>query len=419
MPHPRVVITGFGTANPAGHSIQETWAAVCSSRPAPVAAGATDARKFPRVEKIDFAGLPVRKRDINRMNRADTLGVVAAARAMLDAGWAGAEEPGKFGGLFLGTTKDTASYGEFLQLLAPVARRGFAGGAVEMVEIATRYLTPFLLLDCMPNLALHYISEIFKLRGDNCCFLQTGAAGSFAILAAYNAICTGRTTMALAGGFDSSLDRLSLARLSSLGLLTADTERGRCRPFDRDRDGFLPGEGAAVLLLEARETAIKRGATIQGEILGGGSACETACDPRRRGGYAVTAAITVALGAAGISPADIGVLVAAGEGTPAGDRAEIRGISGALGGSAEDVPVTAFKGSLGHLMAASGPLESMLAIQALGERAVPPICGCEETEETWGLRLVRETVVPRTPIAITLGSGTGGQVCALAFRKGD
>lgn len=409
------MVTGMGTANPAGSSVEETWSAVRASQPVPRTSRADSPRPLPRVGEIDFTGLPIRKKDINRMNRADVLGVVAAAKAAQHAGG----EIGDSGGLFLGTTKDTSSHHEFLQLLEPVARRGYAEGAAQMVEVATQYLTPFVLLDCMPNLALHYVSEIFKLRGDNCCFLHTGAAGTSAVIEAYRAIRVGRIKMALAGGFDSTLDRLNLARFSSLGLLSEHPGDAACRPFNRMRDGFLLGEAGAVLFLEDRERALARGATIYGEILGAGSACEPICDPNTREGHAVARALEAALAAAKIDDEEIGFIVASGEGTVASDRAESCGIRAALKGASERVPVTALKGVYGHLLAGAGPLESMLALLAMEAGEIPPICGCDEPDETCGLRLVHgRSLETRVQTALVISTGTGGQACALALARG-
>jgi 3-oxoacyl-[acyl-carrier-protein] synthase II len=409
---PRVVITGMGTVNPAGATPDETWEALRASKPAPRTPGADSCHRVPTVGEIDFTGLPVRKKDINRMNRADVLGVVAATKAAQHAG----AKTGESVGLFLGTTKDTSCQNDFLKLLEPVAQRGFGGGAAEMVEIATQYLTPFLLLDCMPNLALHYISEIFKLRGDNCCFLHTGAAGTSAIIEANRAIQAGRIKMALAGGFDSTLDRLNLARFSSLGLFSENPGEAACRPFSRMRDGFLPGEGGAVLCLEDREFALERGAAIYGEILGAGSACEPVCDVNARTGSAVARAVAAALASAKIKPGDAGMIVANGEGTVAGDRAESRGIRSALEGAADHVPVTAFKGVYGHLLAGAGPLDAMMALRAMATGEIPPICGCDKPDETFHLRLVHgQPLKTCARTAVVVSTGLGGQACALAL----
>jgi 3-oxoacyl-[acyl-carrier-protein] synthase II len=411
----RVVITGLGTVNPAGSTAGETWTSLRASKPAPRSPGADCSRPLPRVGEIDFTGLPIRKRDINRMNRADVLGVAAAGKAALDAGANLCDSAG----LFLGTTKDTSCQNDLLQLLEPVAERGFERGAAQMVEIATQYLTPFLLLDCMPNLALHYISEIFKLRGDNCCFLHTGAAGTSAMIEASRAIRSGRIKMALAGGFDSTLDRLNLARFSALGLLSDNPGEAACRPFNRSSDGFLLGEGGAVVCLEDRDFALERGATIYGEILGAGSACQPLCEANASAGRSVERAVTAALASAMTAAEEVGMIVASGEGTPWKDRAEACGIRSALKGAADHVPVTAFKGVYGHLLAGAGPLDAIMALKALEAGEIPSICGCDDPDETLPVRLVHgQSLSTRAKTAIVISTGAGGQACALALAGG-
>jgi len=415
----RVVITGLGTVNPAGHSIESTWSAVRRQAAAPRTAGVDDARLLPRVGQIDFTDLPIRKKETSRMNRGDALGVVSAVKAALAAGWI-ADESSDDKGLFFGTAKDTSAKRDFLMLIEPVSRLGYAAGAAAMVDNAMRYLTPFALLDCMPNLVLHYVSEIFKVRGDNCCFLHGGAAGASAIVTAFAAVRSGRLAAALAGGFDCTLDRLNLARYASLGLLATEHSDAACRPFDRRRDGFLPGEAGAAIVLEDREAALARGAQIHGEILGAGSACEATVYPDTSSGRAVDRALSAALSSARIEPRALGFIMANGAGTVEGDRAEAFGIRSALGRACEEIPVTALKGIFGHVMAGSGALELMMALEALASGEIPPVCGCNEPDERCRLRLIREESFQTDAHSAAIVSvGLGGQTCALVVGRGD
>lgn len=417
MGEPRVVVTGFAAICPAGSSIQETWSAVRSSRP-PRRLNADDGYASLRAGELDFSGLPIRKKELGRMHRGDALAVVAAVTAGLHAGWS-IDDFGEKKGLYVGTSKDTSSNRSLLQLLEPVDKLGYTAGATPMVENATRYLTPFALLDAMPNLALHYISDVFKLHGDNCCFLNPGAAGASSIAVAYRAIRRGAVRSALAGGFDSALDRLNLARFGSLGLLSRCPGDVACRPFDQNRDGFVLAEGAAMLVLEDREFAVARGAKIYGEILGVGAACD-ASDEAVHSGPAVAGALKQALSSAKLDPRALGFVVADGAGTKEGDRAESEGIRQALDGGWEEVPVTALKGVFGHALAAASPLEIIVALHALDCGEIPPTCGCETQDDECALRLVRDEVLEtQTQRAAVVSVGFGGEACAIVLGRGD
>ena len=414
----RVVITGLGTVCAAGGSVDETWATVLSSEPKPRIALDDETRGLPRVKEIDFSGLPVRKKEVSRMNRGDALGVVSACHAALNAGWT-VDDPGERKGLYLGTTKDTASSKAILLMVNPIAALGYTAGASGMIENATRYLTPFALLDCMPNLALHYVANTFKLRGDNSCFLHTGAAGSSAIMAAFRAIRAGRVDSALAGGFDSTLDRLNIARFASLGLLSEDTGHTACRPFDRHRDGFVLGEAGAMLVLEDRQLALERDATIYGEVLGVGSACAPICDAKFHSGQAVELALKAAFASAGVPPESIDFIVANGDGTVEGDLAESAAIHDAFAGAARQIPVTAFKGVFGHVLAAAGALEAIMALKAMSCGEIPPAYGCDEFDERCAVRLVRgRPLSTGARRAVVISTGIGGQACALILERG-
>jgi 3-oxoacyl-[acyl-carrier-protein] synthase II len=424
MPNRRVVITGLGTVNPSGTSPEATWSAVRAGIPAPRTTGIDTGLALPRVCEIDYSELPVRRKDMARMNRGDSLGVIAALKAALAAGWVADESADR--GLFFGTAKDTTAKSDFLALIEPVSRQGYAAGAAAMVDNALHYLTPFALLDCMPNLALHYVSEIFRIRGDNCCFLQTGAAGTAAIAAAYRAVRSGRLRAALAGGFDCLLDRLNLARYASLGLLTSCKGRAArenepaCRPFDRRRDGFVPAEAGAVVALEDRDTALQRGARIHGEILGVGAACDASVYPWMTSGFATASALRAALDSARMEPNALGFIVANGTATVAADRAEAAGLSFVLGDLRSDIPVTAMKGVFGHVMAGAGALELIMALRALAAHEVPPVCGCEDPDESCPVHLVRERPLQRDSRAAALMSvGLGGQTCVLIVGRGE
>jgi 3-oxoacyl-[acyl-carrier-protein] synthase II len=236
---------------------------------------------------------------------------------------------------------------------------------------------------------------------------------------AFQAIRAGIVDVALAGGAEAPLAPLTFGAFAMIRVLSQrnDDPATASRPFDRDRDGFVMSEGAAVLVLEAWEWAERRGATILGEVAGFGASTDayhlTAPLPS---GEAAAAAITTALADAGIGADEVGYVNAHASSTELNELAESKALHLALGAHAASVPVSGTKGLYGHPLGASGAIEAAITVMALREGLLPGTCNLVNLDQRCGLNVLREAVVARPAAALSTSFGFGGMNAALVFR---
>lgn len=247
-----------------------------------------------------------------------------------------------------------------------------------------------------------------KTAGSN---FSACAAAAQAIASGFWAIRRGEIDRALVGGHDSMDHPMGLLSFSILGALSTS----RCRPFDKDRDGFMLGEGAGFLVLESLDIALERGATILAEIKGAGTSMDawnpTAPHPKGEGAMK---AMERALKDAKLQPSDIGYVNAHGTGTPLGDQAESQAIYRLFGGN---VPVSSIKGAIGHCIAAAGAVEAVACIGALKEGLLLGTTGLVEQDENCPVLVLKETVEKQVSNVLSNSFGFGGQNCSLLFGK--
>ena len=271
-----------------------------------------------------------------------------------------------------------------LDELAPAITHAFQGNkpfdfdvwgreSIEMVE-------PIWLLKYLPNMLACHISILIDCQGPSNTITEGDASSNLAITEAARIIARGRADVMIAGGADSKIHPLSLLRMSMFDYMSrwkGDPSQA-CRPFDRRRDGWVPGEGAGIVILEERDHALRRGARIYGEILGGGSGSDAmpagGLDPE---GGGTEIAIAAALREAGLVPAEIGHVNAHGSATKVSDLAEARALGRVFG--ARGVPVTALKGYMGNLAAGSGAVELIASLIAVNQGRIPAILNCEQS----------------------------------------
>jgi 3-oxoacyl-[acyl-carrier-protein] synthase II len=245
------------------------------------------------------------------------------------------------------------------------------------------------------------------------------ASGAVAIGQAFGAIRSGMVDVAIAGGAEAPLAPLTHGAFAMIRVLSQrnDDPASASRPFDRDRDGFVMAEGAAILVLEAWESAERRGATILGEVAGFGASTDayhlTAPLPS---GEAAAAAITTALADAGVAPTDIGVVNAHASSTQLNELAEANALHLALGDHAATVPVSGTKGLYGHPLGASGAIEAAITVMALRNGLLPGTCNLVTLDERCELNVLREAVAARPRAALSTSFGFGGMNAALVFR---
>ena len=418
----RVVVAGSGAICAAGKSPGEIWDAVCTGRPAIRPIRQWDASGWPTPLAGEIAGWDpralVEDRKIHKLlQRSDLLGLYAAGRALDDSGFVAyrdALEPpaaatvndrtGVYVGLGGGGFQNEY---EFFPLLTTAN-----GDLGTFGRELTATVHPMWLLRSMPNNVLCHIGIRHGLKGPNACVTNHSVSGSLAVAEAAAALRAGEADRALAVGHDAPIEPQLVLYYHQLGLLSAEG----LWPFDTRRSGSLLGEGAAALVLETEPAAAVRHARVFGEFLGSG--CTTEAEGLlaiRPDGDGLAGAIAVALDDAGMRPAGVGMIVAHGSGTRQSDASEAAAIRRVFGATAP--PVTAFKWAFGHPLAASGVLDSVLALVALRHGVVPGVATLRELDPDLGnLPVSARPQALRSDVALVLNRGFGGSNTALVFR---
>jgi 3-oxoacyl-[acyl-carrier-protein] synthase II len=425
----RVVITGLGLVTPLGDSPDRVWAALSEGmgmvRP---------------LEAFRVAGLPnhigaeIRDFDLKNyalpkyrnalrksrkyMARDIQLAVAAAQLAVADAGLAeGGGDPTRIG-IDLGAGLISSELDE----LAPAIGHASQGGRPFDFQVWGResigMIEPIWLLKYLPNMLACHISILIDCQGPNNTITEADASSNLAIAEAARVIARGRADIMISGGADSKIHPLSLVRMALLENMSRwkGEPSQACRPFDRRRDGWVPGEGAGILILEEREHALRRGARIHGEVLGGGSGCDAmpagGLDPE---GSGTVVAISAALDEAGLAPGEIGHVSAHGAATRVADLAEARALQRIFG--PRGVPVTALKGYMGNLVSGCGAVELISSLIGVNRGRIPAILNCEQPEPEMELDFVLKSPRPTRNLAFVSTNLTpNGQAAAVVIR---
>ncbi|GMU72987.1 MAG: 3-oxoacyl-[acyl-carrier-protein] synthase 2 [Burkholderiales bacterium] len=420
---PAVVVTGMGAICGAGRSPAEIVDAMVAGRSALAPITSFDVTHFPRpiaAEVADYnaAALAGDRKLLKVIRRTDVFGLYAAGEAVRASGLA-AHRDG------LGED-DAARYSERTALYAGSGGGNFQnqydyfpliGETGADLPAFGRELgsgvNPMWLLKSLPNNVLCHVGIRFGLKGPNACITNHSVSGMLAIVEAAAGLANGEADRAVAIGHDPPIEPQNVFYYHGAGLLA----KSSLRPFDASRDGSLMGEGAGAVVVETAESAERRGAPVLARVLGAGHATESeGLLAIRDDGDGPARAIRAALDSAGVSAGEVGMIVAHGNGTPASDRSEARGILDVFGAHAP--PVTAFKWAIGHLIAAAGAIETVLAIEALGRGVVPGIPVLERIDpEFAALPVARETRTSRSGIALVLSRGFGGTDAALVVER--
>jgi 3-oxoacyl-[acyl-carrier-protein] synthase II len=429
------VITGMGLIFALGWDQEAVAQAIRSGQ-----GGVRRIQSFPIGDALNHAGAEVPGWDekvakrlcLQRISRAFSkslkymardieLAVVAAQMALADAGLAdGGVDPTR-----LGVDLGAGLISSELDEMAPAIERSYQTGEFDYQAWGREgipLIQPIWLLRYLPNMLACHISILLDCQGPSNTITEAEAACNVAIGEAARIIARGRADVMICGGADSKIHPLSLVRMALMNQLsrwTGDPDRA-CRPFDRDGTGWVPGEGAGILILEDREHALKRGARIHGEVLGSGSGC----DGHERGGIdpenpGTEIAMRAALRNAGLSPADLGHVNAHGSGHPDWDRAEARAIGRVVG--PHSVPVTALKGYLGNCASGCGGVETIISLLLAQRGEIPAIKNCDDPrpEVASVLDLVRGSPRPTAnPVFLNTNLTRHGQAAALVIRAG-
>ncbi len=353
------------------------------------------------------------------IRRTDFFGIYAGDRAVAEAGFTAfrsglaADAAAHFNdrtGVYVGS-----GGGAFANMYDYFPLMTESGGAMPAfgAELGN-VVNPMWLLRTLPNNVLCHVGIRNELKGANACITNHSCGGAMAVIEAAEALRTGEADRAVAIGHDTPIEPQMVLFYHRCGLLGRDT----LRPFDAHRDGSVFGEGAAALALETATAAAARGARAMGEVLGGGSAAEAeGLLSIRADGDGVERAIRAALADAGVAPADVGMIVAHGNGTRLSDASEAAALLRVFG--PDGPPVTAFKWVFGHLIAAAGIVETVVALAALRAGVVPGIATLRALDPACaGLAVSSQDQVPRTDVALIVSRGFAGTDTALLVRAG-
>jgi 3-oxoacyl-[acyl-carrier-protein] synthase II len=299
---------------------------------------------------------------------------------------------------------------------------GIYEASVTLLERGPRRISPFFIPGRLINLAGGYVSIAHGLKGPNNAVVTACSTGSHAIGDASRLIALGDADVMVAGGAESAINRLSLAGFAACRALSTgfnDEPTKASRPYDRDRDGFVMGEGAGVVVLEEYEHAKARGAKIYAEVVGYGLSGDayhiTSPSEDGDGAYRCMAA---AIKRAGISPSDIDYINAHGTSTPLGDELELKAVERIVGNAAAKLAMSSTKSATGHLLGAAGAVEAIFAILALRDQVVPPTLNLDNPSVETAIDLVPH-IAKKKDIDVVLSNsfGFGGTNASLILRR--
>lgn len=399
----RIVVTGLGLVTPIGAGRDRVWEGLLAGRCGFSAVESFDTSRHPAHVGAEIKGFQpepyVRRQDPARLGRASRLAVAAARMAMEDAGLDPETLDPERAGVAMGTTSgEPLEVERFDDLLL--------GGEADRIgpELATVY-------PCH-TIATHVAREL-GFAGLNAMIPTACAAGNYAVAWAYDAIRAGRAELMLAGGADA-FSRITYTGFSRLGAIAPDV----CRPFDRNRKGMIPGEGAGVLVLERLDRALARGARIYAEVAGYGLSCDahhmTAAHPE---GDGPARAMAYALADAGLRPEDVSYVSAHGTGTPTNDKLETLAVCQIFGPSPR-VPISSVKSMIGHTMGAASAIEAAVCSLAIHTGRIPPTANFTEPDPECALDCVpNEARELRVEVAMNNAYAFGGNNASVLFRR--
>lgn len=413
----RVVVTGMGTVNPLGRDMPSSWKNLLS--------GQSAARRISHFDVSDLACqigcmVPtegadafnaddhVEPKEQKRVDQFITFGISAAEMAIADSGYtAETEEQQNRTGVMIG-----AGIGGL---------NGIVEGVHTLIEKGPRRISPFFIPGQLINLVSGHVSIRHHFRGPNHAVVTACSTGAHAIGDAARLIALDDADVMIAGGAEAAIGRMGYAGFIACRAMSThfnDQPEAASRPYDQDRDGFVMGEGAGVVVLEEYEHAKRRGARIYGEVIGYGLSGDgyhiTSPAPDGSGGFR---AMQAAIKRAGISTGDIHYVNAHGTSTPMGDEIELRAVERILGAEASHLKMSSTKSSIGHLLGAAGAVEAIFSLLAIRDGIVPPTINLDQPSCETEIDLVPHHA-KEMPVTIALSNsfGFGGTNASLIFK---
>ncbi len=407
----RVMVTGIGIISPLGLDVESTWDGIVNGRSGVDLITAFDTEGFDTHFAAEVKGFDpenyLERKEARRMDRFAQFAAVAAQQACAQAGLErGTVDPYHVGviiGSGIGGISTLSQQHEIL------------------IERGPKRVSPFLIPMMLGDMASAQVSMVTGSMGANYCLVSSCSSGADALGQAWAMIKRGQEDIVLAGGSEAPLVPVAVAGFNALRALSRFNENpaGASRPFDANRDGFVMGEGAAVLVLESEESAKKRGATILGEIKGYAATSDAhhLTEPLASGESAARA-MTKALEEAGVTAADVDYVNAHGTSTPLNDRHETAAIKVALGEEAYRVPVSSTKSMTGHLLGSGGALEACFCLLAMANSIIPPTINLKESDPSCDLDYTPNTARPQElNVTVSNSFGFGGHNSVLVFGK--
>jgi len=405
---PRVVITGMGLITPLGYNVPDTWAAILAGKSGigpftiiekgeHTSGGVCEIKNFDAEEHMD-------KRLARRRDRYQQLATIAANEAMAQAQLPITDANRERIGVILGTGVGGI--------------RTLVDQEHVVLEKGLRRVSPFAITMIMPNGASGMLAIDYGIQGPTTTITTACAAGNDAIGHAFRAIQSGEVDAVLTGGSESIITHVAVAGFERAGATSAD---GECspRPFDKNRDGLVVGEGAGMLVLESLDHAQARGAAILGEIVGYGQSTDAYhITAPSEGGAGAARAIRKALADAGLDPTEVDYISAHGTATQLNDASETAAIKSVFGPHAYKLAVSSTKSMTGHIMGATGAIETIFCALAMRDQIAPPTINYETPDPDCDLDYVPNRPRPqRIRVCLNHAFGFGGHNAVLAIRE--
>ncbi|WP_394172725.1 beta-ketoacyl-ACP synthase II [Guptibacillus hwajinpoensis] len=406
----RVVITGLGTVSPLGNSVSETWTNIVN--------GVSGINPLTRLDKEQFAAKVsgealefdpeqfMDRKEVRKMDRFTQFAVAASQMAVEDAGLTINDENAERVGVWIGSGIG--------------GMETYESQFRTFIDKGARRVSPFFVPMMIPDMASGQVSIMLGAKGINSCTVTACASGTNSIGDSFKVIQRGDADVMITGGSEAPITSMSVAGFGSMKALSTNPDPATAsRPFDANRNGFVIGEGAGILVIESLESAEKRGAKIYGEIVGYGSTGDayhvTAPAPDGEGG---ARAMKQAIDDAGLSPSDIGYINAHGTSTDYNDKFETSAIKSVFGEHAYKLAVSSTKSMTGHLLGAAGAVEGVFCAKVLEEGILPPTINYETPDPDCDLDYVPNTARKAEVNAVMNNSlGFGGHNATLVFKK--
>ncbi|MFI5459306.1 MAG: beta-ketoacyl-ACP synthase II [Isosphaerales bacterium] len=423
----RVVVTGMGMVTPMGGDLESSWSALLAGKSGVGAISLFDARTFPTriaaevpdFRLDDYLDDPARWLEHSRNSK---FALAAASMAMKDSGLLESKpavDQKRFG-VYLGSGEGQQDFPRFVSLVSRCTHEGRVETS-EFTRLGLKELHPVREAEQEPGTPSGHLASLFGARGPNANCLTACAASSQAIGEAFELIRRGNADVILSGGTHSMIHPFGVTGfilLTALSTRNDEPERAS-RPFDRDRDGFILGEGAGMLVLEELEHARARGAHIHGEIVGYGSSADAfrITDSHDEGRGAI-ACMREALEGARLDPQDIDYINAHGTSTSVNDSIETLAIKRTFGESAFSVPISSTKSMMGHLIAAAGSVEAIVCLLTIRDGMLPPTINLENPDPECDLDYIPNEARGKTvDVALSNSFGFGGQNITLILKR--